>query len=51
LLVGAVVVQAALFRKVASSPAPSPALARVSVALSLLFWLAVSMAGRAIGFV
>jgi hypothetical protein len=51
LLVIAVLVQAVLFRKVAHSDQPSPWLARASVALSLSLWFAVSMAGRAIGFV
>ena len=51
LLVIAVLVQALLFRKVAHSEHPNPWLARASVALSLGFWFAVSMAGRAIGFV
>jgi hypothetical protein len=44
----AVTIQAVLFRRVASSEHPSPWLARTSVALSLAFWFAVSMA---IGFV
>jgi cytochrome bd-type quinol oxidase subunit 2 len=51
LLVMATLVQALLFRKVANSDHPSPWLARTSVALSLSLWFAVSMAGRAIGFV
>ena len=51
LLVIAVLVQAVLFRKVALSDHPSPWLARTSVAVSLSLWFAVSMAGRAIGFV
>ena len=51
LLLVAVLVQALLFRKVASSDHPSPWLARTTVAVSLVFWFAVSMAGRAIGFV
>lgn len=51
LLLAAVVVQLVLFRKVALSEAPRPALARVSVALSLAFWFGVAIAGRAIGFV
>jgi len=51
LLVVATLVQALLFRKVASSDHPTPWLARTSVALSLSLWFAVSMAGRAIGFV
>jgi hypothetical protein len=51
LLLAAVIVQAALFRKVAKAETPSPWLARTSVALALVLWFAVSMAGRAIGFV
>jgi hypothetical protein len=51
LLLAAILVQALLFRKVAHSEHPNPWLARASVALSLGFWFAVSMAGRAIGFV
>jgi hypothetical protein len=51
LLIAAVIVQAGLFRKVATKEAPRPWLARASVALSLALWFAVSMAGRAIGFV
>jgi hypothetical protein len=51
LLVAAVIVQAGLFRRVAKYETPSPWLARTSVALSLVLWFAVSMAGRAIGFV
>ncbi len=51
LLLVAVIVQALLFGQVAKSGHPRPWLARTSVALSLVFWFAVSMAGRAIGFV
>jgi hypothetical protein len=51
LLVLAVIIQAALFGKVAASESPHPGLARVGVALALLFWFSVSLAGRAIGFV
>jgi hypothetical protein len=51
LLAAAVLVQTVLFRKVARSERTSPWLARTSVALSLALWFAVSMAGRAIGFV
>jgi cytochrome bd-type quinol oxidase subunit 2 len=51
LLTVAVIVQSSLFRKVVYAPNPRPALRRVSVALSLALWFAVSMAGRAIGFV
>ena len=51
LLVVAVLVQAVLFRWVARSDNPSPWLTRTTVAVSLAAWFAVSMAGRAIGFV
>lgn len=51
LLLAAVLIQALLFSRVASSEHPRPWLARTSVALCLGFWFAVSMAGRAIGFV
>lgn len=51
LLPVAVLIQALLFGTVARRENPSPWLARTSVALSLAAWFAVSMAGRAIGFV
>lgn len=51
LLLLAVIVQALLFGRVAASDAQKPWLARTAVALSLFLWFAVSMAGRAIGFV
>jgi hypothetical protein len=51
LLTVAVVVQAAVFGRVAASEAPHPVLARVGVALALACWFGVSLAGRAIGFV
>jgi hypothetical protein len=51
LLLTAVVIQLALFRRVAASESPRPALARVTVALSLVFWFGIAVAGRAIGFV
>jgi hypothetical protein len=51
LLLLAVIVQALLFGQVAASETQKPWLARTAVALSLVFWFAVSMAGRAIGFV
>jgi hypothetical protein len=49
--VAAVAVQFALFRRVAAIDSPPPALARLSVAVSLLLWFGVGVAGRAIGFV
>jgi hypothetical protein len=51
LLIIAIGVQALMFGRVAASAAPRPALARLGVALALLFWFGVSLAGRAIGFV
>jgi hypothetical protein len=51
LLAIAVLVQAVIFRRVATVEQPRIGLARVGVALALLFWFGVSMAGRAIGFV
>jgi hypothetical protein len=51
LLLTAVVIQLALFHRVAVSESPRPALARASVAFSLLLWFGVAIAGRAIGFV
>ena len=51
LLLTAIVIQLALFQRVAVSESPRPALARASVAFSLLLWFGVAIAGRAIGFV
>jgi hypothetical protein len=51
LLLTAVVIQLALFHRVAVSESPRPALARATVAISLVFWFGVAIAGRAIGFV
>jgi hypothetical protein len=51
LLFAAIIVQAVLFRRVVHANRASPWLTRASVALSLALWFAVSMAGRAIGFV
>jgi uncharacterized protein DUF6644 len=51
LLAVSVIVQATLFARVALSEEPHPVLARVGVGLALAFWFAVSLAGRAIGFV
>jgi hypothetical protein len=51
LLLFAVLVQATLFRRVASTASPSPMFVRTSVALSVGCWFAVAMAGRMIGFV
>jgi hypothetical protein len=51
LLLTAVVIQLALFHRVALSESPRPVLAKASVAFSLVFWFGVAIAGRAIGFV
>jgi hypothetical protein len=51
LLTLAIVVQLASFRKIAASESPRPAVARMTVAVSLLLWFGVAVAGRAIGFV
>jgi hypothetical protein len=49
LLIVAVLVQVTLFRKVVAG-SHSPSFARSIVALSLVCWFGISMAGRAIGF-
>ena len=51
LLLTAVVIQLALFHRVAVSESLRPALARVVAAFSLVLWFGVAIAGRAIGFV
>ena len=51
LLIVAVVVQVTLFRKVATIETPNPIFARISVALSLVAWFGIGLAGRAIGFI
>ncbi len=51
LLAAAVLVQIFLFQGVSRRDSPNPWFARVSVAVSLVLWFGVSMAGRAIGFV
>ncbi len=51
LLGAAVLIQIVLFQRVAARESAHRILARVSVAVSLLLWFGVSMAGRAIGFV
>lgn len=47
----AVVIQLALFRRTANQSSPTPAFAKVSVAVSLAAWFGVAMAGRMIGFI
>ena len=51
LLVTAVVLQVALLRRVTATDSPHPILAKASVALSLIFWFSVGLAGRMIGFI
>ena len=51
LLVAAVLLQVTAYRKVISSETPNPALARASVAASVVLWFGVGLAGRAIGYV
>lgn len=51
LLVLAIVLYVAQFLCVAALDRRSPALARLGISMSLLSWIAVCMAGRAIGFV
>jgi hypothetical protein len=50
LLIVAVIVQVTLFRKVVAG-SQSPSFTRMIVALSLVAWFGIGMAGRAIGFV
>ncbi len=50
-LVLAAILQLTFFRKVTSTENPGPALAKVSVALSIVLWFGVGLAGRAIGYV
>jgi uncharacterized membrane protein len=51
LLPAAVLIQLVLFSTVAGSEVPRPILARIAVALSLVLWFGIAVAGRAIGFV
>jgi len=51
LLLVAIVLQAALYNRIAAQESPSPLLARLSVLLSIVLWFGVGLAGRAIGFV
>ncbi len=50
LFVGAIVLQFALFRRVAASESPNPILARTTVGVSLAVWFGIGLAGRMIGF-
>jgi len=51
LMLGALLLYAGFFAWVAACESRRPTLAKVTVSLSVLAWIAVSMAGRAIGFV
>jgi hypothetical protein len=51
LLLAALIVQFALFSRIAARESARPTPARLSVVLSLVFWFGVGIAGRAIGFV
>lgn len=51
LFVVAVVLHVLLLRRVARQEQPAPRAARASVALSLLAWFGIGLAGRMIGFV
>jgi len=51
MLAASIAVQLGLFRSVARRESPRPAVARVTVALSMALWFGVAIAGRAIGFV
>ena len=51
LLLAAVLMQILLFQRVSARESATPLLARISVAISLVLWFGVSLAGRAIGFV
>ncbi|HEY6644321.1 DUF6644 family protein [Povalibacter sp.] len=50
LFVAAIVLQFALFRRVAASESPNPVLARTTVGVSLVVWFGIGLAGRMIGF-
>jgi hypothetical protein len=50
-LILAAILQLTFFRKVAATENPNPVLAKVSVALSIVLWFGVGLAGRAIGYV
>jgi len=51
LLIAAVLIQVLLLRRVSASDSPTPALVRTTVALSLVSWFGVGLAGRIIGFI
>jgi hypothetical protein len=51
LLLVAVIVQVVMFQRIANKEAPTLRFARSSVALTVVCWFSVAMAGRMIGFV
>ena len=51
LLVAALAIYGLLFLWVAPRGSAHPSMAKLNVSLSLILWIAVCMAGRAIGFV
>lgn len=51
LLLGALLVQLTLHRRVTTTENPSPLAAKLAVGLSITLWFGVGLAGRAIGFV
>jgi len=50
LFIAAIVLQFALFRRIAGREAPHPVLARTTVGVSLALWFGIGLAGRMIGF-
>ncbi|HMN47406.1 MAG TPA: hypothetical protein PKE27_22715 [Povalibacter sp.] len=50
LFVTAIVLQFALFRRIAARESPHPVLARTTVGVSLAIWFGIGLAGRMIGF-
>ena len=50
LFIGAIVLQFAVFRRVASRESTHPLLARTTVGVSLIVWFGIGLAGRMIGF-
>ncbi|WP_234085176.1 DUF6644 family protein [Azonexus sp. R2A61] len=51
ILVAAIFLQFTIYRHVTNQEKPSPALAKVSIVLSVVLWFGVGLTGRAIGFV
>ena len=50
LFITALLIQFAVFRRVATSTSPHPVLTRTTVAASLVTWFGIGLAGRMIGF-